>query len=49
MGQIRFGIVGTGLMGVEHIRNLQLLAEVDGGVEVVAVADPVAHIPRPCP
>ena len=42
MSQIRFGIVGTGLMGVEHIRNLQLLAAVDGGVEVVAVADPVA-------
>lgn len=42
MSHVRFGIVGTGLMGVEHIRNLQLLAKVDGGVQVVAVADPVA-------
>jgi predicted dehydrogenase len=30
-------------MGVEHIRNLQLLAELDGGVRVVAIADPVAE------
>ena len=31
MNEIRFGIVGTGLMGVEHIRNLQLIGELEGG------------------
>lgn len=33
---MRYGIVGTGMMGCEHIRNLQHLP----GAEVVAVADP---------
>jgi len=33
---IRYGIIGTGLMGLEHLRNL---AAVDGAV-VTAVADP---------
>ena len=33
---IRFGIIGTGMMGVEHARNLALV----DGVEVTAVADP---------
>lgn len=33
---IRYGIIGTGMMGCEHIRNLALLP----GVEVVAIADP---------
>lgn len=33
---IRYGIVGTGMMGVEHIENI---AHLDGG-EVVAVCDP---------
>ena len=33
---IRYGIVGTGMMGLEHIANLQHL----DGVEVTAVADP---------
>ena len=33
---VRYGIVGTGMMGIEHIRNLLALP----GVEVTAVADP---------
>jgi len=36
MDEIRYGIVGTGMMGIEHIENL---AAVDGAV-VTAVADP---------
>lgn len=35
--RLRYGIVGTGMMGVEHIRNLQILP----GAEIVAIADPV--------
>jgi predicted dehydrogenase len=33
---LRYGILGTGMMGCEHIRNLALVP----GVEVVAIADP---------
>ncbi len=33
---LRYGIIGTGMMGCEHIRNLALLP----GVEVTAIADP---------
>ena len=33
---IRYGIIGTGMMGHEHIRNIKLL----DGTEVVAVSDP---------
>jgi len=33
---LRYGIIGTGMMGCEHIRNLRLLP----GVEVAAIADP---------
>lgn len=33
---IRYGIIGTGMMGCEHIRNLALVP----GVEVTAIADP---------
>ena len=33
---IRYGLIGAGMMGQEHIRNLRLL----DGVEVVAIADP---------
>lgn len=33
---IRYGVVGTGMMGVEHLRNLAILP----GAEVVAIADP---------
>ncbi|KQM92109.1 MULTISPECIES: Gfo/Idh/MocA family protein [Sphingomonas] len=35
---MRYGVVGTGMMGVEHIRNLAILP----GAEIVAIADPVA-------
>ena len=34
---IRYGLVGTGMMGVEHLRNIALVP----GAEVVALADPV--------
>ena len=34
---IRYGLVGTGMMGVEHIQNLL----VTPGAELVAIADPV--------
>ncbi|EIZ77919.1 oxidoreductase domain protein [Novosphingobium sp. Rr 2-17] len=33
---LRYGIVGTGMMGVEHIRNLAILE----GADVIAIADP---------
>ena len=33
---LRYGLVGTGMMGVEHIHNLKLLP----GAEIVAIADP---------
>lgn len=33
---LRYGIVGTGMMGVEHIRNLSIVE----GAQVVAIADP---------
>ena len=36
MEQVRYGIIGAGMMGLEHFRNLQAL---DGAV-VTAVADP---------
>ena len=36
MKTVRYGIVGTGMMGQEHIRNIQLLP----GTEIVAIADP---------
>jgi myo-inositol 2-dehydrogenase / D-chiro-inositol 1-dehydrogenase len=40
MGEtIRYGLVGTGMMGVEHIQNLL----VTPGVELVAIADPVEN------
>ena len=38
MDEIRYGVIGTGMMGVEHIENL---AAVDGAV-VTAVSDPNA-------
>jgi predicted dehydrogenase len=38
MDKIRFGIVGCGSMGREHIENLRAL----GGSEVTAIADPTA-------
>jgi predicted dehydrogenase len=33
---MRYGIVGTGMMGLEHVRNLQAL----DGAEITAVSDP---------
>ena len=33
---LRYGLIGSGMMGQEHIRNLNLLE----GCEVTAVADP---------
>ena len=38
MEDIRYGIIGTGMMGVEHILNLNAI----DGTKVVAVADPHA-------
>ncbi|MDE0886084.1 MAG: Gfo/Idh/MocA family oxidoreductase [Myxococcota bacterium] len=34
---LRYGVIGTGMMGVEHIRNLKAIE----GAEVVAICDPV--------
>lgn len=34
---IRYGIVGTGMMGCEHIRNIRLIP----GAQITAIADPV--------
>lgn len=34
---LRYGIVGTGMMGCEHIRNLKLIP----GARITAIADPV--------
>lgn len=36
MDEIRYGVIGTGMMGVEHIENVNALP----GARVVAVADP---------
>jgi myo-inositol 2-dehydrogenase / D-chiro-inositol 1-dehydrogenase len=36
---VRYGIIGTGMMGIEHIENINAL---DGGV-VTAISDPDAH------
>ncbi|MSY06562.1 MAG: gfo/Idh/MocA family oxidoreductase, partial [Actinobacteria bacterium] len=33
---IRYGIIGAGMMGIEHLRNLQAIE----GVVVTAIADP---------
>lgn len=38
MQEIRYGVIGTGMMGCEHLRNLVALP----GARVTAVADPVA-------
>ena len=35
-GEIRYGVIGTGMMGIEHITNLLHLP----GARVTAVADP---------
>ena len=36
MTTLRYGIIGSGMMGVEHIENLSHTE----GVEVTAIADP---------
>ena len=36
MDTVRYGIIGTGMMGFEHIRNLRLRP----GARVTALADP---------
>ena len=38
VAEIRYGVVGTGMMGVEHLRNIALVP----GARVTALADPVA-------
>jgi myo-inositol 2-dehydrogenase / D-chiro-inositol 1-dehydrogenase len=40
--QLRYGVIGTGMMGCEHLRNLRALP----GVDVVAIADPVEQSRR---
>lgn len=35
--RVRYGLIGTGMMGVEHIQNLRITP----GAELVAIADPV--------
>lgn len=35
---LRYGLVGTGMMGVEHIKNVRVAVD----AEIVAIADPVA-------
>jgi myo-inositol 2-dehydrogenase/D-chiro-inositol 1-dehydrogenase len=37
---IRYGIVGCGSMGREHILNIQALSSAVGGARVTALADP---------
>src|SRR5687768_1738495 len=34
--RLRYGVIGTGMMGIEHLKNLALLP----GAEVAAFADP---------
>ncbi|WP_397418959.1 Gfo/Idh/MocA family oxidoreductase, partial [Phenylobacterium sp.] len=38
-GEVRYGLVGTGMMGVEHINNLAITP----GARVTALADPVGQ------
>jgi len=40
--RLRYGVIGTGMMGIEHLRNLALVP----GAEVVAFADPHAESRR---
>ena len=37
---IRYGIIGCGSMGREHIENIQALPRSEGGASVTALADP---------
>lgn len=36
VGNVRYGIIGSGMMGIEHIRNIENI----DGAEVTAIADP---------
>ena len=40
MNVIRYGIIGCGSMGREHIENLFAMGPADGGARVTAIADP---------
>jgi len=40
--RVRYGLIGTGMMGIEHLKNLALVP----GAEVVAFADPHAESRR---
>ena len=40
--KLRYGVIGTGMMGIEHLKNLALVA----GAEVAAFADPHAESRR---
>jgi myo-inositol 2-dehydrogenase/D-chiro-inositol 1-dehydrogenase len=39
---LRYGVIGCGSMGREHIENIQALPAADGGASVTAIADPHA-------
>lgn len=39
-GKLRVGVIGTGMMGFEHINNLKLMPE----VEITALADPTGRM-----
>ena len=39
MTPVRYGLIGCGMMGQEHLRNVALL---DGAAQVVALCDPDA-------
>src|SRR5262245_5171500 len=38
-GRVRYGLIGTGMMGYEHILNLKLLPE----AEIAGMTDPTAQ------
>ncbi len=38
--QLRYGIIGCGSMGREHIENIQAMPRADGAARVTAIADP---------
>ncbi len=37
---LRYGIIGCGSMGREHIENIQAMPRTDGGASITAIADP---------
>jgi myo-inositol 2-dehydrogenase / D-chiro-inositol 1-dehydrogenase len=39
-GKVRVGVIGTGMMGFEHINNLKLMPE----IEITALADPTGRM-----